>query len=149
MTGPFEYVVASDIPRSLETAVAMGFAVDECVSMGGEDFEAASRQVGHHEWWQMSRPFVAWREYVSHGGGIADLARSQEALWRRVTRRVSDGSSALVISHGGLIEPGLVACLPHGRHEDWGAPFDNLEGARLHFEDDGWVDVELLRIVGE
>jgi hypothetical protein len=42
--GPFAYVVVSDIPRTLETALAMGFAVDECMPMGGDQFEAASRE---------------------------------------------------------------------------------------------------------
>ena len=97
----------------------------------------------------MSQPFVVWRQYVALDGAIADLARAQESLWRRVAGRLSDGSSALVISHGGLIEPGLVACLPNARHEDWGAPFGNLEGARLQFGDNRWVDIELLRIVSE
>jgi hypothetical protein len=37
---------------------------------------------------------------------------NQESIWRRVLQQIPPGASALVISHGGLIEPALVACLP-------------------------------------
>ena len=33
--GPFAFVLASLVPRTHETALAMGFAVDETVEMGG------------------------------------------------------------------------------------------------------------------
>ncbi|HEV8298679.1 MAG TPA: hypothetical protein VGQ20_15340, partial [Acidimicrobiales bacterium] len=32
-TGPFAYVCTSQAPRTLETALAMGFSVDDCVDM--------------------------------------------------------------------------------------------------------------------
>ena len=75
MIGPFEYLL-SDVPRSSETAVAMGFAVDECVPMGGAAFEAASQEVAHHVWWQMPRPFVVCGEHVEREGAIADMAHA-------------------------------------------------------------------------
>jgi broad specificity phosphatase PhoE len=143
--GPFAYLLASDIPRSLETALAMGFAVDECASMDGMQFEAARQELANHGWWQMAQPFTVWGEHVTRGGAVTELALHQESLWRAAMQRVPDGASALVISHGGLIEPGLVVCLPDARHDEWGAPFSNLEGARLCFEDDDWVAIELLR----
>ena len=56
---------------------------------------------------------------------------------------------ALVISHGSLIEVGLVACFPHGDHAAWGPPFDKCEGARLTYQDGAWVALELLRVNGQ
>jgi broad specificity phosphatase PhoE len=144
--GPFALVLASDVPRSLETALAMGFAVDECVPMGGEHFEAASREVAHHDWWEAPDPFALWEEHVALNGAVAALARDQEAMWRGALQRVPEGAAALVVSHGGLIEPGLVACFPRSNHRAWGLPFANLEGARLTFDGDDWIHLELLRI---
>src|ERR1700680_1642965 len=98
-TGPFDLVLVSDIPRTLETAIAMGFAIDECASMSGEVFDAASQEIAHHAWWHMSQPFVVWNEHVTRGGPVAALALHQESLWRAAIHRVPDGASALVISH--------------------------------------------------
>ncbi len=43
--GRFAYVVASLVPRTLETALAMGFAVDELVEMGGGGWEEATAEI--------------------------------------------------------------------------------------------------------
>ena len=56
-----------------------------------------------------------------------------------------DGSAALVVAHGGGIEPGLVACLPGADHRSWGAPFAHCDGARLAFDEGGFVSVEFHR----
>jgi hypothetical protein len=143
--GPFASVVTSDVPRSLETALAMGFVVDECVSMGGPSFEEASREIAHHQWWDVPEPFELWKEHIERGGPVAVLAMYQESMWRRILQEIPADASALVISHGGLIEPGLVACLPESDHRGWGRPFDHLEGARRQRDDTGWVEVEHLR----
>jgi len=147
--GPFAFVVASTVPRSSETALAMGFAADECVSMGGSHFEEASREIAHRAWWEVPEPFALWKDRIGRGGPVAALARDQESLWRRVVKAVPQDGGALVISHGGLIELGLVACFPDLDYRTWGGPFHNLEGARLHFDRDKWVDIELLRLPNE
>ena len=46
--GPFDYVVASDVPRTGETAIAMGFAVNEIVDMGAGFWDDAQAEKGHH-----------------------------------------------------------------------------------------------------
>jgi hypothetical protein len=62
-----------------------------------------------------------------------------------VARAVPDGDAALVVCHGGGIEPGLVACLPDADHGSWGAPFGHCDGARLGFEEGGFVGVRFHR----
>jgi hypothetical protein len=57
---------------------------------------------------------------------------------------VSDGAQALLISHGGLIEPGLVAALPDWPHVRWGRGFRHCEGARLHHDGTRFVGAEIL-----
>jgi hypothetical protein len=87
-----------------------------------------------------------WEDHIERGGAVAALASDQESFWRRAVQAVPEDAAALVISHGGLIEPGLLVCFPRLDHARWGRPFGNLEGARLAFDRDRWVDVELLRI---
>jgi hypothetical protein len=54
-----------------------------------------------------------------------------------------------VVSHGGSIEPALVACLPDADHGSWGAPLLHCEGARLGFDRGRWVSIEFRRAPGD
>ena|SRR5438128_5386539 len=60
------------------------------------------------------RLYLRYLELLSAGGAVAALGHTQAGLWSTCLSNVSDGAQALLISHGGLIEPGLVAALP-----DW------------------------------
>jgi hypothetical protein len=58
---------------------------------------------------------------------------------------VPDGAGALVVGHGGGIEPGLVACVPNADHGSWGKPFGHCDGTRLGFDDGRFVSVQFRR----
>ncbi|TME27017.1 MAG: histidine phosphatase family protein [Chloroflexi bacterium] len=45
--GPFGYVTASLAPRTLETAIALGYAVDDLLDLSGELWEAAQAELAH------------------------------------------------------------------------------------------------------
>jgi broad specificity phosphatase PhoE len=133
--GPFAFVVASIVPRTLETAIAMGFAPDACVDQGGGPlWEASLEEVPFHAQWEADEPFVMYAEAIAHGGAMRDLADLQLAIWTDAVGRVADGEAALVVTHGGLIDSGLVRALPDADHATWGPPVSQLEGARLEFD---------------
>jgi broad specificity phosphatase PhoE len=144
--GPFDLVYTSHITRTLETALAMGFAVDSQLPVLGEVSAELRAEFGHHERWTWERPFAAFADLIRRGGATARLGRAQAETWRTIIRGVPEGGQALVISHGSIIEVGIVACLPHGDHAAWGPSFDKCEGARLTFEGDEWTALELLRV---
>jgi hypothetical protein len=58
---------------------------------------------------------------------------------------VAEGSHALVVSHGGSIEPTLVLALPRLEHQRWGPPFSHCDGAVLGFDAGKFVHVEFRR----
>jgi broad specificity phosphatase PhoE len=126
--GPFAYVVTSASPRAMETAVAMGFAVDDTVELPSG---YVAGEVEHHEQWGWPRPYRTYAELLARPSGIATVAEAHRRIWARVVEAVPDGAAALVVGHGGGIEPGLVACLPDADHESWGAPLAHCDGARL------------------
>ena len=133
--GPFGFVVASIIPRTVETAIAMGFAVDVCVDQGGGPlWEASLEEVPFHAQWEAEQPFVMYAEAIRRGGAMRDLANLQLAIWTDAVGRVADGEAALVVTHGGLIDSGLVRALPDADHATWGPPISQLEGARLKYD---------------
>jgi broad specificity phosphatase PhoE len=146
--GSFDYVLASEVPRTAETAIAMGFAVDDLVDMGGGLWDAATQEAGnrHAHWDWGHEAFRGYAELVAADGATAALGRLQVRLWRDVLRRLPADGSALVIAHGGLIEPGLVALCPDADHRAWGAAIGHCEGARLRFGRAGTAHVELIRL---
>jgi broad specificity phosphatase PhoE len=140
--GDFAHVVASTIPRTIETAIAMGFAVDEVVEMPSSYLPG---EVEHHGQWAWAQPYVRYAEILAQGRGLASAAASTRALFTAAVNAVPEGAAALVVSHGGIIEPALVACLPDADHASWGAAFGHCDGARLAFADGGFVSIELRR----
>ena len=139
-TGPFVRVITSTIPRAFETAIAMGFAVDEqigALSEMGEDVDAG---IG----WPATFAQVA--AAVRAGGAVARFAAEEARLWRGIAAGLPDGAAALVISHGGIVELGAVACAPDADHGSWGPHLDYCEGARLIFDGERLIAAEVLRL---
>jgi broad specificity phosphatase PhoE len=140
--GPFHYVLTSDVPRTIETAVAMGYAVDDTAGMPSGYVPGV---VDHHDQWHWREPFRQYHQLISDGGELADVARTHAELWLRAVTAVPDGCGALVVSHGGGIEPALVACLPDAGHAAWGPPFAHCEGVRLTFDEGRFTAVTFHR----
>ena len=96
---------------------------------------------------------MRWLEVRRHSLTKKDSARGRgshlSAEGVVLARQVGEslGPFALVIGHGGGIEPGLVACLPDADHQPWGPPFSHCDGARLGFHDGRFVGVQFLRVV--
>jgi len=147
--GPFARVVTSVVPRARETAIAMGFAVDqEIVSMATD--EAVFAELETSRWPEARQPFVALAELLARRGATWLYAQSLLALWRDVLMPLPEGAAALMICHSGDIETALVACFPGADHAAWGGPFNPCEGARLAFDGDPprFTGVTILREIG-
>jgi len=140
--GPFAFVMTSASPRAVETAIAMGWAVDDTVDLPSGYVPGEAE---HHDQWAWPQPYVHYAELIAAGGGIAAVATEHRKIWIEVVRSVPDGSGALVVSHGGSIEPALVSSLPEADHASWGAPFSHLDGVRLDFEDGRFIRARLHR----
>lgn len=142
--GPFAKVVASDVPRTLETAVAMGFAVDEILPFPDSvEWDAVIGEIGWHALWETERPFAQIAETMASRPQTARMSAYYAARWLRAA--LAD-QPVLFVSHGQLMETGLVACLPEADHAAWGRPFAHCEGARLFVHDGAFSDVEFLRL---
>ncbi|MGO8949099.1 MAG: hypothetical protein ACLQUY_15920 [Ktedonobacterales bacterium] len=69
--GPCDLVLTSPSPRAIETALAMGYAVDACSDVLGEMPEAFVQEIGHHERWAWAEPFAVFAEVIARGGAMA------------------------------------------------------------------------------
>ena len=140
--GPFDRVVTSTLERAFETAIAMGFAVDEQVELLAQMGEGVDAEV---DW---SAGFAAFAAAIARGGATARFAAELAALWREIVSALPDGGRALVISHGGIVEAGAIGCLPGADHASWGRGLDYCEGVRLGFDGEQFASVEILRLEG-
>lgn len=140
MIGPFNQVITSTIPRAYETAIAMGFAVDEQLT------ELSMLPDGLEDEVNWDAGFAAFALAAQQGGAVKQYMQVQAALINRIARSLPDGGAALMISHGGIVEAQAVACLPHVDFTSWGGGCDYCEGARLHFDGEQFIKGEVLRI---
>jgi broad specificity phosphatase PhoE len=138
--GPFERVVTSTLPRAYETAIAMGFAVDEqvgLISTNGVEVEALL---------PAPQPFEAYGRSFIHGGPVTVYGKKLVRFYSGLVAHLTEERSVLVVNHSGVIEIGAVACLPDADHAVWGEALDHCEGVRLYWEDRRCVNAKVLRV---
>ena len=138
--GPFKHVVTSTLPRAFETAIAMGFAVDEQMDL----MNSYGPEVGHEVPWP--QPFGVYATVVKRGGAAAAYANRLATYYAKLANHLADGHAALVINHGGVLELGVVAAFSAADYKSWGGAVEYCEGARLFWQNGKFVNAELLRI---
>jgi len=143
--GPFDMVLTSHIPRTLETALAMGFAVDEQLEVLGDIPMAAWEELGHQERWTWSEPFVQFAQLIARNDATAQLGKRQQLAWMQALECVPSRGRVLVISHGRVIEAGLVTCVPDADLASWGSPFHHGEGVCMQYENGQFDNVQFRR----
>jgi broad specificity phosphatase PhoE len=138
--GKFDYVVTSTLERAYETAIAMGYAVDEQLEevatiFEGVEAELGSWDVGYAKWGQLAKKDTKTARYVQH----------QAKLIKKLLAKVPEGGAVLVVSHGGVVEAQAVGCFPEANHTAWGQSVDYCEGVRLTFEGDRCIAADIKR----
>lgn len=141
--GPFNRVITSVVPRAFETAIAMGFAVDEqsdSISSLPDGFED---EVG----WDEGAARFAEVVKNSPEGIVAQFARKLAVLHRDIAAHLPDNGRALVISHGGIVEASAIGCKPDEDYAAWGPAFGYCEGVRIYFVGTVCERIEPLRVI--
>jgi broad specificity phosphatase PhoE len=138
--GPFDRVVTSTLPRAFETAIAMGFAVDEQLELMSTTGDGVEREAPY------PLSCAGYAEVVSQGGAAAKYANQLKETYTKLANYLVEDRAALVVNHGGVAELGAVACLPNADHISWGSHFEYCEGIRLFWEDGKFVEGEILRV---
>lgn len=124
----------------------MGFAVDHLVEALGDIPADVHEEIGHHDRWSWERPFVEFARLTKRDGPTARMGQQQLRVWTDALDAVSDAGRVLIISHGRVIEAGLVAAVPEGDFAAWGPPFQHGEGVRLAYASGHFSVVQFLRV---
>ena len=138
--GPFDRVITSKLPRAFETAIAMGFAVDDQIGLLGSIDDAVTEEF---DW---TGGFPALSHAIRNGRVTAPYAAKQAQRWHSIVADLPDGSRTLMISHGGIIEAGAAGCLPDADHAAWGRALDYCEGVRLLHDGVRFTEIEIIRL---
>ena len=138
--GPFERVITSKLPRAFETAIAMGFAVDDQIGLLASMSDAVTEEFD----WTQGFPAVA--AAVRQGRETNRYAAKLAHRWHSIVADLPEGSRILMISHGGIVEAGAAGCLPDADHAAWGRALDYCEGVRLLHDGDRFADIEIIRL---
>ena len=137
--GPFELAFTSPKPRAFETAIAMGFAVEEQLDVLAEWTDDLSDAADHGG-------FAAVGALVRGHGAAAKVARAYRRALLDIARSLGDGRAAMVISHSGVVEGSVMVCLHKLDGIALGRGVGYCEGVRLAFDHDDFVAAEILRV---
>lgn len=77
---------------------------------------------------------------------LAEIADQHRRVWTDAVTAIGEGQTALVVSSGGAIELGLVACLPVGDHDTWGQPVSHCDGARPSYRNGEFTGLTWRRV---
>ena len=138
--GRFELVVTSDFPRAFQTAIAMGYAVDRQEPLLKELGEGVEDEVN----WDAG--FASFARAFALGGATTRACTAQAELLRTIAAELPENGRALVVSHGGIIEEGVVGLLPGFAFDGWGLGCERCEGVLMRFEGDVCTGAEPLRL---
>lgn len=138
--GPFQRVVTSGLPRAYQTAIAMGFQVDEQVELLNTYGDTVEAEIP----WPAS--FYEYTAPVLRNGAPKRYAERLVAWYAHLAESLPDGGAALVITHGGVVEIGAVACFPDADHAAWGSYIECCEGVRILWNDGKFESLKVLRV---
>ncbi len=138
----YAFVVTSPIERAVQTAIAMGYGVDE------EDWTMASMG-GAMDAFPWDAGFAAMQQAIRTDCAAACYAEFQALELRDHLARIAPRESLLVVSHGGIAEAGIIGLLDGADVSGFGPSLDYCEGARLDFDGDRCVCLRLFRFDGD
>lgn len=142
----FDHIVTSPLPRCIQTAVAMGYAVDRTINqLAGDDGLGESFPNMNSLDWKLG--YRVFSEQLVALPLLTDFVEKQAALWREVVQSVPEAGQALLITHGGgFLDGTAVHCLPLADHDAWGKCSNCCEGVRLSFSGGQFISAEILRV---
>ncbi len=138
--GVYDLVVSSNAPRAIETAVAMGYAVDEII----EEISMTPDYIEKEVTWGMN--FGEFAEVIKQKGKTYEYSNQMAEFLLDFSKKVPENGSALLVSHGGLIELVTIGCFPNEDYDSWGNYLSTCEGVRIHIKEENFEKVKLLRM---
>lgn len=139
-TRPFGFIYTSPLPRTIETAHAMGYKVDRSFELLGNlgwDVETELQNAASYRSIALS---------LRENGPTAQYAEQLVNLWRTILKGLPENEQTLIITHQKIIEVGAVACLPENDFSSWGKLSGYCEGVKLEYANGHFFQANILRV---
>ena len=138
-TGPFDLVSTSEKPRAIETAIAMGYAPTRQSAALGNLPKSILDVVA----WPNDLESIS--KIVRRNSACERFALEQAEEWRSIAGELKENQSALIVTHGAIIELGAIGFMPNATYSTWGEAIGYCEGFRFS-QVGGLETCELLRV---
>lgn len=132
----FDKVLSSVSIRAVETAIALGFSIDETIN-----FDDAEPKGSHSP--STERVFDTFEDFKRNIQNISYFKIYSSNLVSLLSTKLhsnKDLNKILIISHGGVIEYSTIGFLPNVDYKSWGPVVDHCNGVKLIFEDGDCID---------
>jgi broad specificity phosphatase PhoE len=149
LAGNYGATYTSPKPRCIETLGALGFESYKVIPEFSTLPAGLSAHDHHVEALQSRTGCSLLEAYLTIPATHLVLEAFGEAFFGKVcelAQALPRGKNALAISHGGSIEPAVLAAMPEWSLEGMGGPLAECDAALFHFEDKIFTRVELLRL---
>ncbi len=138
----FDLVVSSPLPRAVETAIAMGFAVDIREPLLGEWDDETMREPE----WDTGFGYASWADAYRLGRRVASYVDQRLPLLQSWIDEIPPGGSLLIVSHGGVVEALTLGLAPDANHAELGDSPGQVEGVLVVYDDDGGCTLRQVRV---
>ncbi|USG60084.1 histidine phosphatase family protein [Sneathiella marina] len=132
--GPYDRVITSRLPRSMETAVAMGFEGAEHLEELGDIPDDILEKLN----WPNTLQAIS--EIIKTNKDCFQFARRQAKIWLNCIKDLPEESRILIISHGGIMELGVMGSICLDGSSVTIDAFGYCEGIRLEYESEKYVN---------
>jgi hypothetical protein len=123
-------VITSTLERAFETAIAMGFCVDERYEILSTMGDKASSEI----FWDS--PYRDFADKMLDGSALAALGDILKKLACAIAADIPPDGRALIITHGGIIQLIAAACLSGEDLSKLGGPPSYCEGVEIHYDNE-------------
>ncbi len=127
------HVITSPLERAFETAIAMGYAVDEQLEILSPMDETAGSEV----YWDS--PYHKFVEKMLPGTALEALGTKLKKLMDEIIKTISDDRRALIITHGGIVQVIAAACLAGRDPGRLGEAPSYCEGIELQYSENNSI----------
>src|SRR5437870_10215330 len=136
----FALVISSPRERARETALAIAGRVDEM----SESLAASPDEALTQQQYDAMRSLQDVLELIGDNEHALRFARQQLATWESIAGSLQDGTTALVVTHGGnIVLPAALLARRLG-HDIAPLPLSHLEGVRINYSRGRWRGLERL-----
>jgi len=137
----FDLVISSKSTRAIETAIGMGYSVNDTI-----DFKLAAQNLKFPiKYLPEGSIYQIYQEEFKLNESIGEFGNNLKSLILDKLKS-SNAKRVLLITHGGVIESSTVAFFPQFDYSHWNTGAVHCGGVKFEFDNDSFKNLELIEV---